>query len=255
MRMIATLPDILDRVPADGMSLDGLAALANQALDAVGVVVADGRACDHVDGRTIRFYQTLGIVPKPAYEGRRAIYDREHLVRVVAAKQLQSEGYSLAQIQSSLPSQSSDELAAALLALDVGPHAGAAEPRVDSPAPRAATAHAAAHPAHAPHLVAPIATAPPAPVAPILHPLATFQLAQGVLVLIDPSRVANPASLALELAGALSRSAAVQSAPLAAAPMTMPHGGKDRVAEEPMSAPEPRSSQPPSEPPSHGGNR
>ncbi|MFN9077446.1 MAG: helix-turn-helix domain-containing protein, partial [bacterium] len=120
--------------------------LANQLLEARHVVMRDGRAGDRVDARTIRFYQTLGIVPKPAYEGRRAIYERDHLVRVVSAKALQAEGYSLAQIQGALPMRKTDELTQALLELEGDRREGGAEvramPHVSFDAPRAVAAAA-----------------------------------------------------------------------------------------------------------------
>ncbi len=117
--MAIALHDILAELPSEGVSLDELTAIANRVLESIALAVADGRTSDRVDARTIRFYQTIAILPKPAYQGRRAIYHREHLVRVLAAKQLQAEGFTLAQIQASLPARTFDELASALFTLSI----------------------------------------------------------------------------------------------------------------------------------------
>ena len=157
-RMSIALQDILAELPAEGVSLEELTALANRVLESVALAVDDGRTTDRVDARTIRFYQTLAILPKPGYEGRRAIYQREHLVRVLAAKQLQAEGFTLAQIQASLPARTFDELASALFTLSIEP------PTVAVPA------------------------APPGA-------LIALTLAPGVTVLIDPSLVPDSGAL------------------------------------------------------------
>lgn len=181
--MPTAFADILDSVPATGLPIEALVELANHALDAAHVAVDDGRATERLDVRTVRFYQTLGVLPKPEYEGRRALYGREHLVRAVAAKQLQSEGYTLAQIQSALPAQGFDELTQALLALD-------------TPNTRAAAAP-------------PTRRAPESPRA--LH---AFDLAPGVTVTIDPALVRDPDALARTLRRALANDDARRDAPL-----------------------------------------
>ena len=49
------------------------------------------------DARTVRDYQTLGLLPKPQrYRGRSAMYGFEHLLRIVAVKLLQAHDQSLA---------------------------------------------------------------------------------------------------------------------------------------------------------------
>jgi DNA-binding transcriptional MerR regulator len=204
----SNLPELLESIPSDGIGLDELASLASQLLEARHVVMRDGRAAGRVDARTVRFYQTLGIVPKPGYEGRRAIYEREHLVRVVTAKLLQAEGYSLAQIQSALPMRTTGELLQALLQLDAGDAARTAPSPPSRPRPQAPTA------------------------------LASFQLAPGVTVLIDPTLIADPDRVAETIA----RSLAAYDVHL-----TEPRGGKDASS---SAAPgEPTHARP------HGGNR
>jgi DNA-binding transcriptional MerR regulator len=193
--MTSKLPDILDAIPHDGVGLDEIAERANDVLDSRHVVVRDGRASEGVDPRTIRFYQTLGIVPKPAYEGRKALYGREHLVRVVAAKLLQSEGHSLAQIQAALPARATDELVAALLeigASDVGAsEIGASEIGASDVAASHVAAIGAALNTRAQQAstrIAPQASSP--------TQLVSFRITEGVTVLIDPTVIQNPNQLA-----------------------------------------------------------
>lgn len=241
--MWTTLPDILDLVPSHGIGLEQLAALASEALVRRGVVIEDGRASVGVDGRTVRFYQTLGIVPKPSYEGRRAIYDREHLVRVIAAKTLQSEGYSLAAIQSALATRSTAELAQLLQSLGSQPSL-APGPSLDSPP----TDRAGARPADsADGSRSPSDSAPP-PTVPVA--VVPFQLAPGVLVLIDPRHATDPTRLASELSEALARSAFHRPAP-PVAPTMQPHRGREN-RDGRVGGPEP--SPDPSHP-DHGGKR
>lgn len=212
----STLLGILESIPVEGLGLEDLAELANRLLEARHVVVPDGRAADRVDARTIRFYQTIGIVPKPAYEGRRAIYERDHLVRVVTAKFLQAEGYSLAQIQSALPMRKTEELTQALLGLESGREDRVAASPVASEAPHAVTGGR-------PRGAAPTARSP--------VQLAPFQLAPGVTVLIDPTLVADPHSIAESLAFALRSTDAFT---------TQPRGGEDasvKAAREPRTHP------------------
>jgi DNA-binding transcriptional MerR regulator len=188
--MSTALADILASIPAVGVDLAELTHLANQMFEAQDLVVDDGRANNRVDARTIRFYQTLGIVPKPEYEGRRAIYQREHLLRVISAKQLQSEGFTLAQIQESLPMRSSDDLARALLTLardanDIKHDVARAEVVFHSKIVAQRIPHRAAS-SHA-----------------TLSALVAYELAPGVTVLIDPTRITNHAELVSTLASAI----------------------------------------------------
>ena len=112
--MAIALAHILDEIPAEGLSLDELTHAATRVLQELGITSGDARTSASIDVRTVRFYQTLGILPKPAYEGRCAVYSLTHVVRVVAAKQLQAEGHSLAQIQTALPAATDDALVQAL---------------------------------------------------------------------------------------------------------------------------------------------
>ena len=49
-----------------------------------------GRVRDLPDARTIRWYQTLGLVDRPAhFRGRTALFGRRHLLQLAAIKKLQ----------------------------------------------------------------------------------------------------------------------------------------------------------------------
>ena len=183
---------ILDLPPA-GVTLDDLAARANAVLEAMGLEVTDGRAATRIDSRTVRFYQTIGLLPKPEYEGRRALYSLTHLLRLVAAKRLQSEGHTLTQIQNALPLRSDGQLLRALGDLHADSPNAAKSARTG--APRAATS--ASSPTSA-------SSASPT------HPteLRAFTLAKGVTLVIDPavarSTSLDPDALAAAIASVLS---------------------------------------------------
>jgi DNA-binding transcriptional MerR regulator len=91
---------------------------AGRALEGLGLLEAqgDGRVSGAPDGRTIRYYQTLGLVDRPSYEGREARYGERHVLQVVAIKLLQSLGLPLGEVQARLYGKSNRELEALLKA-------------------------------------------------------------------------------------------------------------------------------------------
>jgi DNA-binding transcriptional MerR regulator len=103
----------------------------------------DGRVARYPDERTIRYYQSLGLIDRPLrYEGKEAMYGYQHLLRVVAVKLLQHQGLSLAQVQAALIGVSVRKLEAAVTeALAAAPQAAK---RVAAPPARAAAMRAAA---------------------------------------------------------------------------------------------------------------
>ena len=73
-----------------------------------------GRIRDLPDARTVRWYQTLGMVDRPAaFRGRTALYGRHHLLQLAAIKKLQASGFPLADIQRGLAGKNDAELARA----------------------------------------------------------------------------------------------------------------------------------------------
>ncbi|WP_329791672.1 MerR family transcriptional regulator [Lentzea sp. DG1S-22] len=94
-----TLDELLDRVSA--------------ALSAEYSGAPNGRVRDVPDKRAVRWYATTGLVDRPsAMRGRTALYDRRHLLQLVAVKRLQSQGRTLADIQAELAGAADSALAA-----------------------------------------------------------------------------------------------------------------------------------------------
>ncbi|GAB3423701.1 helix-turn-helix domain-containing protein [Flindersiella endophytica] len=72
---------------------------------------ASARVREIPDARTIRWYQTTGLVDRPlALRGRTALYGRRQLLQLVAIKRLQAQGRSLAEIQAELAGLSTEAL-------------------------------------------------------------------------------------------------------------------------------------------------
>lgn len=92
-----TLPELTERVDA---------ALA----DANGAIPS-GRVRDVPDARTIRWYQTTGLVDRPEHRGRTAMYGERHLLQLLAIKRLQQQGLPLNEIQARLAGLDDDALA------------------------------------------------------------------------------------------------------------------------------------------------
>lgn len=132
-----------------------LCAAAAEVLGSVGP--EDQRVRALPDARTVRYYQSIGLVDRPEREGRDAVYGWRHLLQVVAVKRLQVHGEPLARIQAALAGLPTEALEAAL----------------DMPADAEASLVCGLedpYPDSAPSFV-------------------TRELAPGVLVVIDPSRV------------------------------------------------------------------
>ncbi len=118
--------------------------------------IGDGRVSDGLDARSVRYYQTIGLLDRPLrYDGRTAIYGVRHLHQLICVRALQAQGLSLSQVQRALSGATDAQLAAAV-ADALGQAAPAPAPR---PEPRA---------------------------------LRAVALAPGVIVTIDPSQCADP---------------------------------------------------------------
>jgi DNA-binding transcriptional MerR regulator len=172
-----------------------LNALTDAVRDVLGRAPApdDGRVARFPDERTIRYYQTLGLIGRPLrYEGREALYGFEHLVRVVAVKLLQNQGFSLAQVQVALASTDVHKLEAAVIetmaASDGNRGAGKAATRATSPPPPTATP------------TTPMQSTLPAP-----RSVVQAEVAAGIQVTIDPAIVADPARALRAIRAALRR--------------------------------------------------
>jgi len=80
------------------------------------------RAAD-VPVRTIREYQTLGLLAPPEREGRVGVYGEDHLRRLRLIGRLQARGYSLAGIRDLLDAWASGRTLPAVLGVELGPMA------------------------------------------------------------------------------------------------------------------------------------
>ncbi len=142
-------------------TLPALCAEAEGLLRAAGPPPEDERVTAFPDVRTVRYYQSLGLVDKPLrYDGRQAIYGYRHLLQVLTVKVLQTESFSLAQLQQSLAGFDDARLEAALAQ------------------------------------VLPTQTGPPPPAeTELLSPFLTVELGPGLLLTVD-TRV-HPAPLPL----------------------------------------------------------
>jgi len=67
--------------------------------DPAGYALADLAAQSSLPARTIRFYQSVGVLPKPDRRGRAAVYREEHLERLRVIAELQDRGLTLAGIR------------------------------------------------------------------------------------------------------------------------------------------------------------
>jgi len=74
----------------------------------------DGRVSAAPDGRTIRYYTTLGILEKPKVISRQAFYGNRHVLQLLAIKSLQGLSLPLGEIQARLYGKSDKELEAIL---------------------------------------------------------------------------------------------------------------------------------------------
>jgi len=135
-----------------------LGALVARALAVDYAGQSNGQVRGVPDQRTIRYYTTLGLLDGPAeMRGRTALYQRRHLLQLVAIKRLQAAGKSLAEIQTQL--------------LGLSPAALTALARVPADLGEAPLGDAMPAPAAPPRAAEPFWSAVPAPVTatPTLH--------------------------------------------------------------------------------------
>ena len=93
------------------MSIEQAVERANALLAAATRPQADGRVRHMLDARTVRYYQSLGIVPPPRRAGgRRAVYRSTHLVRAVMTKLLQAGGARLGDVATYMSGRSDQDL-------------------------------------------------------------------------------------------------------------------------------------------------
>lgn len=112
-------------------TLTELTAQVDAVLRAEAIRQENGQVAEAPNGRTVRWYQSIGLLSRPEQRGRTAYYGAVHLAELVAIKRLQSRGLSLADVQTRLQGLGDDDLfsIAALPPLAVVPPA--IEPDVD----------------------------------------------------------------------------------------------------------------------------
>ncbi len=191
------MSNLLDTYRGAELDLAGLVAAAGRILDSAAPTVADGRVSAVPDARTVRYYQTVGLVDRPLrYEGRQAVYGFRHLLAVVAVKLLQARGLTLAQVQRALAAATPAQVEAAVAdALGSAPVARPPGSRLDSEPPT-------------PELALPDGATPTAPrvstpSAPLPRGLISAEVAPGIHVTIDPARVGDPRAVIEQIARTL----------------------------------------------------
>lgn len=98
------------------LTLDELVDAAESLLAAVAPVQQRYKVTARPDVRTIRYYTSLGLLPKPVgYDGGRARYALTHLLRLLLIKKLQAEHHTLTRIKQELAGVSDDEIRRALV--------------------------------------------------------------------------------------------------------------------------------------------
>ena len=114
--------------PTPGWTLEELSSLAEARLAALGLLdePPDGRVARAADPRTVRYYQSLGILDRPlSYEGHKARYGPRHLLQLLSVKALQRLRLPLAEIQERLFGKSDAELESVLASVRPPPPAEA----------------------------------------------------------------------------------------------------------------------------------
>ncbi len=92
-------------------TIEELVEQANRVLEGEEHRAPNRRVRETMTPRQVRLYTTLGLLSRPHLRGRTGYYSQRHLMQLVAIKRLQSEGWSLVQIQQALLAKSDEELA------------------------------------------------------------------------------------------------------------------------------------------------
>ncbi len=169
--MVTALSFNLDK---EDLSLEELVAAADELLAAVAPTQTRWKVQERPDARTVRYYVTRGLLPKPhSYDGGRARYGTSHLLRLVLIKCLQAEHLSLEQVARVLDGASDDDVIARL--------GGAVPPTPATPPPPSPTTSPPPSP-----------TTSPAPAGPLV-----LDLAPGGRVVVPRAAVATAADRSL----------------------------------------------------------
>ena len=124
--------------PIAPWSLDELSARVSAALGSVELGQQNGQVTEVPNGRTIRYYATLGLIDRPYTAGRGVRYGRRHLVQLVAIKRLQARGLVLTDVAREL-GKLDDRALDLLAALPPDDEIAALATEVHGPAPKVET--------------------------------------------------------------------------------------------------------------------
>lgn|GEM_PF-1592762 len=113
------------------LSLDELVDAAESLLLAVAPVQQRYKVTAKPDVRTIRYYTSQGLLPKPlSYDGGRARYGLVHLLRLLFIKKRQAEHHTLKRIKTELAETTDADLRAELVDVERVAEPAIAEPTV-----------------------------------------------------------------------------------------------------------------------------
>ena len=93
----------LQKSEQGNLSLDELIAVIQKLLTLIAPVQTRYKVSEIPDSRTIRYYISQGLMPKPLnYSGGRANYDNTHVLTLLFIKKMQAAHFSLRQIKQKL---------------------------------------------------------------------------------------------------------------------------------------------------------
>jgi DNA-binding transcriptional MerR regulator len=115
-------------------SLDQFVKVATALLVTLGIEKGHGHDPFELKDRLVRYYTSGGAVTRPGRKGKEVRYGYEHLVQVLATRQLLNDGWPLAKVASFIQSTSLEELEA-MLPDEASPGAQHRSARSASPRP------------------------------------------------------------------------------------------------------------------------
>ncbi|MBT3219334.1 MAG: hypothetical protein HN348_09610 [Proteobacteria bacterium] len=186
---------ILNRYCNREYELSELESAARELLRQCGPGIGDDRVALFPDSRTLRYYQSLGIMNRPVrYDSRTAIYGYISLLQGVCVKLLQSRGFSLAQVQNALKGATVTKLESAILeAMGVGTTAELIEP-ASQPLPP---------PVHDRRPGVPLPAPTPSTAPEMTRRLVSVEVVPGVVVTIDPQKIEKPEDIIRHITNSL----------------------------------------------------
>lgn len=173
--------------PIAPWSLDELSARVTAALAQVELDQTNGQVSEVPNGRTIRYYATIGLLDRPYTAGRAVRYGRRHLLQLVAIKRLQARGLTLVDVQKELLALN-DKGLEALAALPADDEIAALAAEVHGPAPKVESRRERSFWSAAPAAPASHTPTSPLPSTGTAVPVAGITLAEGVTLSFPAAR-------------------------------------------------------------------